>query len=340
MQSASPPPISPTRGAALRRDADDRIILGVCAGLGRTLNLSPTLARMAAVALGLTLPGVAVLAYAVMGAVVPRDDGRMALAGTPSDGRETAIAWIAAGVAAMVALTGGAMTSPLIHLDPTLLLVGAAAAAGALWGMRRRPQAGPATTPPAADGPPGGGPGPRGDAPTPPAPSAPPTDRMFANSEAATVVTSPPTLILPPSVSRTPHPDTGGGGATPDRPPDPNGPASHPPRSLLWLGTTMVALSLGALVMVDPLLGLGLSTRSTLLAVTAALGAICIGGVATAAALARHRHTGGLLVLSLAIGVVAVGLGSLGLGGDLPSQGESLARWILDRTRDLLSLNP
>ena len=53
------------------RSADDRMIFGVCGGLAKTFNVDPTLVRLAWVIGTLVSVGIGVLAYLVMGLVVP-----------------------------------------------------------------------------------------------------------------------------------------------------------------------------------------------------------------------------------------------------------------------------
>ncbi|WP_022923573.1 PspC domain-containing protein [Serinicoccus marinus] len=57
---------------ALARPRHDRVIAGVCAGLGRRFGMSPTLVRVLFV-LSCLLPGPQVLAYLVLWVVMPSD---------------------------------------------------------------------------------------------------------------------------------------------------------------------------------------------------------------------------------------------------------------------------
>ncbi|WP_075728722.1 PspC domain-containing protein [Corynebacterium aquilae] len=63
--------ISHPHAARLTRDTKNKMIAGVCAGLGRTYNINVTLLRVLFVA-SLVLPGAQVLLYAVLWAVIPR----------------------------------------------------------------------------------------------------------------------------------------------------------------------------------------------------------------------------------------------------------------------------
>ncbi|GLY96389.1 PspC domain-containing protein [Actinoplanes sp. NBRC 103695] len=59
----------------LRRPLDDRIVAGVCSGVGRYFTVDPVLIRVAfAVATVLTW-GVALLAYPIMWFLMPEEDG-------------------------------------------------------------------------------------------------------------------------------------------------------------------------------------------------------------------------------------------------------------------------
>jgi phage shock protein C len=68
--SASPPATpAPKR---LYRSRDDRVLFGVCGGLGTYLGIDPTLVRIIAV-LSLFLPGPQLLAYLVAWIIVPEE---------------------------------------------------------------------------------------------------------------------------------------------------------------------------------------------------------------------------------------------------------------------------
>ncbi|ANS79462.1 hypothetical protein SGUI_2066 [Serinicoccus hydrothermalis] len=57
---------------ALVRPRQDRVIAGVCAGLGRRFGMSPMLVRLLFV-LSCLLPGPQVLAYLVLWVIMPSD---------------------------------------------------------------------------------------------------------------------------------------------------------------------------------------------------------------------------------------------------------------------------
>jgi phage shock protein PspC (stress-responsive transcriptional regulator) len=62
--------MSSTRSTGLVRPRDERMIAGVCAGLGRRFGLSATTVRMLFV-LSLLLPGPQVLVYLVLWVLMP-----------------------------------------------------------------------------------------------------------------------------------------------------------------------------------------------------------------------------------------------------------------------------
>ncbi len=77
----------------LRRAIDDRLLLGVCAGIARSLGRAPRAIRLFAVALAAVAAPLALGLYVVLAAIVPRGDGRALLGGAPADGRESLVGW-------------------------------------------------------------------------------------------------------------------------------------------------------------------------------------------------------------------------------------------------------
>ena len=74
----------------LTRSREDRMLGGVCGGLGRYLGIDPTVVRIVAVAL--ILSGVGVIAYIIAWVVIPEaPTGAPELAAPPQDRRTTAI---------------------------------------------------------------------------------------------------------------------------------------------------------------------------------------------------------------------------------------------------------
>jgi phage shock protein PspC (stress-responsive transcriptional regulator)/DNA-binding CsgD family transcriptional regulator len=96
MSSTSMPNPAVTR-PTLRRDADRRLLLGVCAGIARVLDTDPVIVRAAWIVIGLFTGPLALIAYVAAAIIVPRDDGRMLLGGEPPDRRETVLLLIARG---------------------------------------------------------------------------------------------------------------------------------------------------------------------------------------------------------------------------------------------------
>jgi len=75
----------------VRRSRQDRVIGGVCGGLGRYLQVDPVLLRVAAVALALSA-GVGVLAYVIAWVVIPEEtDTEPAPVGRPDNPHAVAL---------------------------------------------------------------------------------------------------------------------------------------------------------------------------------------------------------------------------------------------------------
>ncbi|GGK92320.1 PspC domain-containing protein [Mangrovihabitans endophyticus] len=71
----------------LRRPMDDRIVAGVCSGLGRYFDVDPVLVRVGfAVAIALT-GGVALIAYPIMWFVMPEAETPAPATGTTPGGQ-------------------------------------------------------------------------------------------------------------------------------------------------------------------------------------------------------------------------------------------------------------
>lgn len=86
--SAGPPPgyeqPGPRRPSRLQRSSSDRVLTGVCGGLGQHTGIDPILFRIGFVAL-VFAAGTGVLLYLALAVVMPRDDGQQIW--TPADGR-------------------------------------------------------------------------------------------------------------------------------------------------------------------------------------------------------------------------------------------------------------
>lgn len=94
----------------LRRARDERVLVGVCAGVARTLGVPVIAVRVVALVLALALPPLALVAYAGLALAMPRDDGRLLLGGRPPDSRETIVGWGLI-VASLIAIAAGLETS-------------------------------------------------------------------------------------------------------------------------------------------------------------------------------------------------------------------------------------
>ena len=73
-QTSHSQPQTVTEIRRVRRSRQDRVIGGVCGGLGRYLEVDPVLLRIAAVALALS-GGLGVLAYIIAWIVIPEETG-------------------------------------------------------------------------------------------------------------------------------------------------------------------------------------------------------------------------------------------------------------------------
>jgi phage shock protein C len=78
--SPPPPPTGPRAERLLRRSSDDRLLAGVCGGLGRYLGVDPVLLRIAAVVLALA-NGLGLVAYVIAWIVIPEERSGQPAAG-------------------------------------------------------------------------------------------------------------------------------------------------------------------------------------------------------------------------------------------------------------------
>ncbi len=156
----------------LRRSADDRILLGICAGIARSFELRPLVVRSAAVLAGALAFPLLVIAYAAIALIVPRDDGRVLLGGSPDDGREQLLGWSFTLLAGLLLLDSRLRLEELVWpaLDHTAVVF---AGIAIVWlTLRDRRDAAPVAPGAAAPGAP-----PAPAAPTPPAPRPRPHPR-------------------------------------------------------------------------------------------------------------------------------------------------------------------
>ena len=302
------------RAEAFRRSRHDAMLLGVCAGVGRALGVAPVWVRLGALALVAILPALGVLVYALLGVVVRREDGRLALGGTPPDSRETVVGWGLVALAAIGA-TGAGDGFLLTTSSPLLLLACAAAAAVVAQTARRKASRGGEEHAHATPAP----------APAPAQPAAP-EPLMLEASNGETVIGTAETMAIP-EVDEPTASDTTASDPAAAAPPAPSrGP------SLFWLGVGVLFLVGIAGILVAPI-GLTETTASNLIASGAGvLGLLALAGVLTAIVGAGRRHAGGLLALSLLVGVLAVGMASV---HDQVGSQPALT-WLLERAADLL----
>ena len=78
----------PSGERLLRRSASDRVLAGVCGGLGRYLGVEPVLLRIAAVVLALA-NGIGAIAYVIAWVVIPEERPGQPLGPAPEPRRET-----------------------------------------------------------------------------------------------------------------------------------------------------------------------------------------------------------------------------------------------------------
>jgi phage shock protein C len=103
----------------LHRSRQDRVIAGVCGGLGETLGVDPTLVRLGFVAVAL-LGGASLLVYLILAIVLPAGEP---VAGS-ADAREvTGLALIALGLIALAGALGVFAWIDWRYVGPGLLVV-------------------------------------------------------------------------------------------------------------------------------------------------------------------------------------------------------------------------
>jgi phage shock protein PspC (stress-responsive transcriptional regulator) len=99
-------PDAPTAAprATVRRAADDQILVGVCAGLARAVDLPVSAMRIAFIVGAFVATPAAIVVYAVLALVLPREDGRALLGGVPDDATENLRGWAVVAVAVVTLL--------------------------------------------------------------------------------------------------------------------------------------------------------------------------------------------------------------------------------------------
>jgi phage shock protein PspC (stress-responsive transcriptional regulator) len=284
--AATPPP--------LRRTRDDRIVVGVCAGLARILGVPALLVRLVALALAVAVPPLALIAYAGLAVAMPRDDGRALLGGRPEDRRETMVGWILIGVA-LISLAAG-LESSMLGGPGGLVLLAAGIVLVVVHHQRRESE------PEAAN----------------PGPAAPVTPTFAAPAPARRARVD---LPYPGPVRPTAAAAVSAGEATRTMPMSAAPTAATAPRSAVsrepsvalfglaaLLGASMIALVLGALGAFDA------SARGV--AVALGLGALAM----TAAAIVLARRRGAFVLIALA-GLLALAAAGTAAVGDEVDRG-------------------
>ena len=295
MNSAPSSDAAPAERPPLRRDGQRRMLLGVCAGIARTLDADPLLVRAVAIVIGLLAGPLAIVAYVATAVITPRDDGRMLLSGDPPDSRETWLGWIGVLLAGCLLIVSGPVFDGFWDGDPIatpLLAVALIAGVIVLLRANRDRQIGDAataapTTKPAT-----------GAESSPAAPSA-------ADTAVTAVVPADqaPTAALP--ATRTYAPRAGSAPAHPPSPPSPPKP-SGPSIFLPVAGALTAAAAIATLVDAVGLADLTADAVAVLLAAGA-----MVGGAAAALARPGMRGRAATLVLAIVLALSAAGTAAL-----------------------------
>ncbi len=292
----------------LRRDGDRRLLLGVCAGVARVLDADPVLVRVGAILIGLFTGPLALIAYVGAAVIMPRDDGRMLLAGDPPDRRETWLGW--SGVAlASILLLASAPAFDVFWVDHPFsspLLVAALVAGVVVLARANRDRSRASAAMAGAAAAPSGGAaaGHAGTAGSPDPAAAPPADPSTAATVAAT--RDAPTAPLPAvRVAPTRAP---GGGAPPTVEMRPPAPSEQPRGTSVFL--VVAGIVVGAFAVVVALDALDVVELSaTTVAILLAAGGLACG--AAAAIFASRRGTGLTLALGIVLALSAGGVAAI-----------------------------
>jgi phage shock protein PspC (stress-responsive transcriptional regulator) len=267
-----PPPPDPPR--RLLRSTDDKVLAGVCGGLGHYFAVDPVVFRIAFVVLAL-VGGTGFVLYGAAWLVVPDDHSGTTVVERKLGERSRKLA---------LAVLGGLATFFIIDRltgahrgDRPLALVLVAIGAAVLFSRQRGPKPQPPSAGPPASGPPpaahaGSGP-PPGDSPLAPAPPLPPSPPETPSPEAdaptgSMTITTP---LLPPSAPPPAPPPAAARVATlpppsPKATKPPKPPKPPKPRSVLVLVTLrLLAVLAGgfALLGVTAAVGLALALLVT-----------------------------------------------------------------------------
>jgi len=280
MNSAPSSDAAPTTRPPLRRDGQRRMLLGVCAGIARTLDADPVLVRAVVIVIGLLAGPLAVVAYVATAVITPRDDGRMLLSGDPPDSRENWLGWIGVIIAACMLIASGPVFDGFWDGDPIATpLLAVALIAGVVVLVRANRDRQVSTTTAAVATPPA-------EAPT----AAAPADQA-------------PTAPLPAVRTYAPR-----AGATPEHspaapaPPRPSGPSIFLPVAGVLTAGAAIATVIDAVGLAD--------LSAAAVAVLLAAGAL-VGGVAAAFAPSGFRGRVATLVLAIVLAVSAAATAAL-----------------------------
>jgi phage shock protein PspC (stress-responsive transcriptional regulator) len=271
----------------LRRPRADRLLLGVCAGVARSLDLPPLAVRLGAVALAAVALPLVLAGYVILAAIVPRDDGRVLLGGVPPDRRETLLGWSL--VALVLVWFAGADFRLEELVWPGLSSFGIFGAAVTALGLLALNQRRAGLPPPAAA------------QPSPTTVTAP--DAPMASAAAAPDAT--PREGTAAAFAHAPAGETAATTATQPLPPPP------PPQPRgLSLGTVGAAVLLigGALAFLLDAVG-AIDPGATEVAVGLAVAAALAGAGAIAGAVLQRRGVIALLALGTVLGAGAAGVG-------------------------------
>ena len=276
---------SPAR-QPLRRAAADRQLLGVCAGLARSLDVSPLAVRLVVVALAAVAAPLVLAGYVIAAAIVPRDDGRALLGGVPADRRETLLGWSLVVVVLVAFVAAEFRLEELVWpaLSSFGIFAAAAAALALIAASQRRAAAGVPAPAASAPTPP---------APAPSAPASPDPGSSAPEAPEAEAATLPLGDADPPTATQ-PLPE-------PAPPAPPRGP------SLGLIGASVLLIG-GAVVFLLVAIG-ALDPSATAVAVGLAGAAALAGAGAIAGAVTRRRGVIVLLALGTVLAVAAAGVG-------------------------------
>lgn len=306
--TAVPPAGAEPLGASLRRSSSDRLLLGLCAGIARSMNTNPTTVRIATVVVAVIFLPAVVLAYLVTAAILPRDDGAVLVGAGDRDRQDVATALAITLVGAPLVIGAGAawgLTSgPLVW--PLLVLGAGAAFALTLSRSSTAPAPTPTWTPTvhhtaASEAPTTVGQTEGGEtSDDPPPPTGEPLDTEVHPGQ-------------PPRFTPPPPPPPGGDSPTfvkpgdgPPRPPEP------PRRGLALPVISAMALvpAIFAVLFAAGVIDGGWQTWAIMLAVLAVVSAV--GAIAIA--LLRPSYLGAALLVILAalLGVSSIALSQVG----------------------------